>query len=55
MEIFLVDAFTDKRFEGNRAGVVLSAASLSREEKTADSFRNKCVRNSVLNPTASGH
>jgi trans-2,3-dihydro-3-hydroxyanthranilate isomerase len=33
MFAYLIDAFTDKRFEGNPAGVVLDADSLSKEEK----------------------
>lgn len=33
MNAYLVDAFTDRRFEGNPAGVVLDAESLSRRDK----------------------
>ena len=33
MKAYLVDAFTTKRFEGNRAGVVVDADHLSRQEK----------------------
>jgi len=33
MQVYLVDAFTTKRFEGNRAGVVLDADRLSWQEK----------------------
>lgn len=33
METYLVDAFTTRRFEGNRAGVVFNADELTREEK----------------------
>jgi trans-2,3-dihydro-3-hydroxyanthranilate isomerase len=33
MFAYLIDAFTDKRFEGNPAGVVLDADSLTKEEK----------------------
>jgi PhzF family phenazine biosynthesis protein len=33
MRAYLVDAFTERRFEGNPAGVVLDAEGLSREDK----------------------
>jgi PhzF family phenazine biosynthesis protein len=33
MKIYLVDAFTSNRFEGNRAGVVFDVGSLTRERK----------------------
>lgn len=33
MQVYLVDAFTNRRFEGNRAGVVLDASGLSVEQK----------------------
>jgi PhzF family phenazine biosynthesis protein len=33
MFAYLIDAFTDKRYDGNPAGVVLDADSLTREEK----------------------
>jgi len=33
MFAYLIDAFTDKRYEGNPAGVVLDADALTREEK----------------------
>lgn len=33
MEAYLVDAFTTRRFEGNRAGVVFDAENLTREQK----------------------
>ncbi len=33
MKAFIVDAFTNRKFEGNRAGVILDADSLSKQER----------------------